>query len=461
MTMDSPVLRATRDTLVPALVALGWLVACWLTLLPAPTTAAEPIVVAEETVGDAQITERLTEIYREIEGLETVGIDVGAGVVRLTGAVSDGDLPDRADSIARRMDGVVAVENELTVTNAVVPRVSNALDTGLDRVTAALTYVPLLAVALAIVAVFVAFARFIWSRETLFRRTAGNPFIANLLRQLAGVAVVLAGLLIALELLDATAVVGAVLGAAGVAGLAIGFAFRDTIENYIAGVLLSLRQPFSPHDHVEVEGYEGHVARLTSRATVLVTLDGNNVRIPNARVFQGVLVNYSRNPLRRFEFQVGIGSDVDIAAAQAMARETLSGISGVLDDPEPLVTVSELGDSNVVLDIKAWVDQREFSFPKVRSEAIRQVKEDFDAAGFDMPEPIYRLRLSGEWPGVPGAERAGDEATLSVTPPPRADRDALREAPDVSPEHHMMEQVREEQMRVDSENLLDESAPRE
>lgn len=427
--------------------------------------AAEGVIGVElDADSDEQIAARLQDIYAEINALGDVAVTVDAGVVELSGKVGSSDERDRANAIAERTDGVVAVENAIEVSNEVVPRLSDALQTGVDRLTAVASFLPLLAIALLIVAGFGIVARSVWRNNHLFTRTIDNPFLGSLLRQITGFAVLMVGILTALELLDATAIVGAVLGAAGVAGLAIGFAFRDTIENYIAGILLSLRQPFSPHDFVAVEGYEGHVARLTNRATVLVTLDGNYVRIPNARVFQGVLVNYSRNPLRRFEFQVGIGTDVDIAAAQDLARRTLGAMRAVLDEPEPLVTVAELGDSNVIIDVRAWVDQREVSFGKVRSEAIRQIKERFEAAEFDMPEPIYRLRLSAD----AGVVRL-DETAAQPAPAAGAARSPNRPAPDaavaaaadVSPEHHMVEQVEEERRRVESEDLLDDDAPRE
>ena len=426
--------------------------------------AADGVIGVElDADSDEQIAARLQDIYAEINALGEVAVTVDAGVVELSGKVGSSDERDRANAIAERTDGVVAVEDAIEVSNEVVPRLSDALQTGVDRLTAVASFLPLLAIALLIVAGFGIVARSVWRNNHLFTRTIDNPFLGNLLRQITGFAVLMVGILTALELLDATAIVGAVLGAAGVAGLAIGFAFRDTIENYIAGILLSLRQPFSPHDFVAVEGYEGHVARLTNRATVLVTLDGNYVRIPNAKVFQGVLVNYSRNPLRRFEFQVGIGTDVDIAAAQDLARRTLGAMSAVLDEPEPLVTVAELGDSNVIIDVRAWVDQREVSFGKVRSEAIRQIKERFEAAEFDMPEPIYRLRLSADAGVVRLDETAAQPAPAGAARSPNrsAPDAAVDAAADVSPEHHMVEQVEEERRRVESEDLLDDDAPRE
>ena len=103
--------------------------------------------------------------------------------------------------------------------------------------------------------------------------------------------ILIIGIVLALSVLDASGLVSSVLGAAGLLGLALSFALRDTVENYIVSILLSLRQPFAPNDDVMIEGRQGRVIRLTSRATELLTLDGNHIRIPNAIVFEGVIVN--------------------------------------------------------------------------------------------------------------------------------------------------------------------------
>jgi small conductance mechanosensitive channel len=141
--------------------------------------------------------------------------------------------------------------------------------------------------------------------QQLARRFERNPLLRDLVRQLVRMAIIGVGLVLALEIIDASALLGTVLGAAGVVGLAVGFALRDTVENYIASLLLSLRQPFAHDDLVVIDGNEGRVVRLTPRATILLTLDGNHTRIPNAMVYKAVIVNYTRNPKRRFSFDVG------------------------------------------------------------------------------------------------------------------------------------------------------------
>ena len=133
--------------------------------------------------------------------------------------------------------------------------------------------------------------------------------------------------------------------------------------------------------------------RLTARELVLMTRDGNHVRIPNATVFKNELINYTRNPRRRFEVLVGVDVEENLNVVQSLGIETLDKMKGVMDAPPPFALIQELGDFNVLVAFYGWVDQREADFLKVNSQAIRLVKEAFDQAGVLMPEPITNVRV--------------------------------------------------------------------
>ena len=214
---------------------------------------------------------------------------------------------------------------------------------------------------------------------------------------------------------------------------------------------MSLRQPFSPRDHVVIDGNEGVVVSMTSRATILMTLDGNHLRLPNALVFRSVTLNYTRNPSRRFEFDVGIGVGEDLVTAQLIGTAELSHLPGVMQTPPPRAYIAALGDSNVQVRFLGWVDQRSHDFLMVRSEAIRTVKLALEAADMDMPEPIYRVQLS-------------DRAELAAAPPapPRPPRAPSTKGPvytgvidDLTP------QIDAEPKSRTAPDLLDPSAPKE
>lgn len=200
-----------------------------------------------------------------------------------------------------------------------------------------------------------------------------------------------------------------------------------------------------------MDGTEGKVMRLTSRATVLMRVDGNHVRIPNAKVYKATIVNYTRNPLRRIEFDVGVDTDLDLSRPRELAVRTLASLSGVLESPPPACLVQELGDSRVILRLYAWIDQRESDYLKLKSEAQRLVKEAFDDAGIVMPEPMYNIKLR------PPRKPAGREE------PKRAPQEAAQAdtAVDTAPDRAVVKQMRDEKRDSDAEDLLSDAAPRE
>jgi small-conductance mechanosensitive channel len=397
----------------------------------ATTDPAGPrIDTATDAATDRAIERRLRGIFSELDGLGDVRIAARDGVVQLSGETLSADLRERAVRLARQVQGVAEVEDRIEEVRDVQRRIAPVVDRLVQRGWDLVAVLPLFVVALLIVGAFWLFGWIVGRWDAPFRRLSRNRFLSDLLQQVVRVAIVLAGVVVALEVLDAGALVGTVLGAAGILGLALGFALRDTVENYIASLLLSLRQPFGHDDLVLIEGWEGRVLRLTSRATVLMTLDGNHVRIPNATVYKSVIVNYSRNPARAFEFDLGIDPAEDLAAVQQLGADTLLGMDGVMEDPPPVASVEAIGDSTVTVRLLGWVDQRHADFLKVRSEAIRLVKQAYDTAGVNMPEPRYGVTFAGVAadPAAggpePGRERLAPRGpTVAIDIAPRDDLD--------------------------------------
>ncbi len=229
--------------------------------------------------------------------------------------------------------------------------------------------------------------------HVLTRLSERNPYIDGLLRGMVKGVTVMAGVLVALDLLGASSLVGAVLGSAGVIGLVLGFAFKDIAENYVAGVLLSLRNPFSPGDTVRVDGNEGKVVALTSRATVLMTADGNHLMLPNGLVFKSVLLNFSRNPKRRFEFVLDIRATASLHGALDVGITALRAMPSVLQDPAPAGLILELPAVGAKLQFVGWIDQTRNDLAKSRSEALRQVAKALQGAGMSATEAVMRVQL--------------------------------------------------------------------
>jgi small-conductance mechanosensitive channel len=422
----------------------------------AAQTDAVPVPAAQAEA-DRMLRDRLAATFDRIPGLEEVEVRVEAGVIFLSGTVLSNGERALADSLASRTGGVLFVENQITEETSVGLRLRPLLETAESRMLHWLSYLPLLLLAGALALVFFLLARFVYRWEAPFSPLSRNPFLRNLIRQAVAGSVAILGIVLALELLDATALVGAVLGAAGVVGIAIGFAFRNIAENYLAGIILSLRQPFGPDDQVLIEGQEGKIIRLTSRETLLMTLDGNHLRIPNATIFNSVVQNYSRNPLRRFRFDLSVGQEEDLSRALEVGRGTLVDMPGVLNEPPPLAFITDVGDSWVTLRFFGWVDQRKVDFGKVRSEAVRLTKEAMDAAGIAMPAPEYGLRFLDVEEGArievagPGREGFRVQPREKVAPPPGTPSPVPT---DLEPDRALDEQIARDREEADETDLL-------
>ena len=411
-----------------------------------------PISVEATTAADAAIRDRLTGIYERLDGLEGVGVMVESGVVSLEGDVATDALQDEALSIAHRVEGVVAVRDRIETTLDVTDNVGRLQGQLGGLVEWAVEALPLVGLALLSWLGLYLLGRLIARRAVaggiLPGKRALNPFLSEVIGQAIRIVFFFAGLVVALNLVGASGLVATILGGAGVLGIAFGFAIRDTLENYISSILLSIRQPFRTADHVVINGtHEGKVARLTSRATILVTLDGNQLRIPNADVFKGTVLNYTTNPERRFKFRLGVDSaDDPVAAIQAGTAEICS-FDFVLREPAPKANIIEVGDSSIVIEFTGWVNQNNNDFAASRSAVIQAVKNRLEADGFSLPEPIYRLKIDGlDAAGLPKT------ATVKEIAPPVPP--AVAEL-NVSPDMAVEDKVREEAAK---DNLLKDTA---
>jgi len=201
-----------------------------------------------------------------------------------------------------------------------------------------------------------------------------------------GVIVFLAGTYIVLRVSGLTQLALTIVGGTGLVGLAVGIAFRDITENFLASIFLSIQRPFETGDLVEIVGVTGYVQQLNIRTTVLLTLDGNLVQVPNSAVYKSTLQNFTATPNRRENFVVGIGYDDAIDEAQEVALKVLVDHPAVLKEPEPWVLADDLGKATVNLRIYFWLNGHDHSWLKVRSSVIRLVKRAFQQHGISMPD---------------------------------------------------------------------------
>lgn len=425
-------------------------------VIPDEGNIPENVTVAvEDQTPDEKIESRLNLIYEQLEGLEKVEIRVSSGVVTLTGLVPDSRAKQDAVALAKNTEGVNYVSDRLADDVELSNRLAPATRKTKEMFRELIRKGPVFLLALAVVIAAFLIARTVGSGQWLWRRFGMRELTANLANRILRLVIIACGFLLALEILDATALASAILGVAGVAGIALGFAFRNIVENYLAGVLLSMRNPFGTGDAIEIEGYLGKIVMLTSRDTVLMTMDGNHVRIPNSTMMTSALTNFSRNPLRRFEFAIGVSVELDLTRVKALGMETLEQCPGVLANPGPLIVIEALGDSTVNMRFFAWINQTESDFLKTKSEAIRLVKVAFDDAEVEMPEPIYRLVIRGNESGVglppSGNDKSSESSEKSLKRVPGSVENHVE---DTSADTTIDKQVHLELSEQSDENLL-------
>lgn len=344
-------------------------------------TAEGPIKV-KENMSDRTIQQFLAKFLPKYPGVISVDVAVDDGVVSLDGRVDDDDSRDEITGVVSRVEGVRVVMNRMKTDEDVM----TAWQFGAREAGAVAHYLgrKWLVIVLAVLVILLSTlgARlFAEHSETLL-----SPFVSNtLLRSVAGslisTLVVMGGVLLALAALRLTHVVLSILGLSAVVGLAVGFAFRDITENFIASVLLGLRRPFQIGDYVTVSGQSGVVKSLNTRATVLVTLEGNHVRIPNSVIFKEIMVNATASPSFRNSFDVVVPYEASTGAAIDAISGALHGLKGALAEPPPRTLVEALEPGGVRLRAYFWTPTQGVDWFQLMSDAKLKAKVALQSSG--------------------------------------------------------------------------------
>ena len=364
-------------------------------------TAAEsagPISVAE-TVSDDSVRRKLEKLLPKYPGVHNIGVEVEDGVVTLTGHVADYDVRDRLREFVRRVQGVNLVLNQtktdvqvLTAREYALKRIRGYWDVISRKWLLCLFAVGLVLAASAVARLFRRYS------DILLTPFTGNLLLRSVLGSVIAVLIVIGGFLTGLHLLGMTEAVLSFLGLAGVAALAVGFAFRDIAENFIASVMLGLRRPFRVGDFIEVAGKSGVVRSLNTRATVLVTLDGSQVRIPNAMIFKEVLVNKTASTSVRGSFDVIVPWNASIATATEAVTKALRDHEGFEQEPPPRTLVEAIEERGIRLRSFFWFPAKGVDRWKLVSDAQLAAKVALQKAGINPTPARLIVQVSSEGP---------------------------------------------------------------
>lgn len=341
---------------------------------------------------DAKIAERLQRILKSTGWFEASLVSVHDGVVFLDGKTETQEHRIWAATLAENTQGTVAVVNRIEVNADVGSTFARAGEEFTSLYKQMVQTWPLVALAILVILATWLIARLVaLAVRLMFASRIESPLLLSVVTRALAVPVFLLGVYFVLQFSGLTRLAVTVLGGTGLIGIIIGFGLRDIAENFLASVLLSVRNPFHSGDLIDVGGHTGVVQNLNVRSTVLLTLDGNQVQIPNSIVYKSIIKNYSSIPSRRAEFTVGIGYDSSAAKAQTLIAEVLREHPAVLTTPEPLVLVEELGPATVNLRIYYWFDSATYSPNKINSALLRQTKNALLRGGIELPDSAREI----------------------------------------------------------------------
>ncbi|RPD44387.1 mechanosensitive ion channel family protein [Hymenobacter sediminis] len=266
---------------------------------------------------------------------------------------------------------------------------------------------PTMAIGLVVFIVFVLLARGI--RAVVGRvthRRKGSQSLSLLLSRLTYVAVLIVGVLVVATIVLPGFTPSSLISALGVGGIAIGFAFKDIFQNFLAGILLLLTEPFKLEDQIKYKDFEGTVESIQTRATTIKTYDGRRVVIPNAELFTNAVTVNTAYDKRRLQYDVGIGYGDDIARSRQLILDAMREVDGVLAEPAPEALVMDLAESTVNIRARWWVNPpRQADILDAQDKVLEAIKNKLTEHGIDLPFPTQQLLFHDQTEATDGDRR--------------------------------------------------------
>jgi small conductance mechanosensitive channel len=429
----------------------------------APAAAPDKVDV-QPFNADEQIAARLERILRATPWFEAPEVQVDEGVVFLRGRAHTTANKNWAGQVATKTQDVVAVVNLMEVIEKSAWDFTPAWDE--IRRMGRLTIQSLPGIVMATVVLFGTwFATGLAARAARHAsgRRVRSPLLRDVIAKGVAIPVLLLGVYLAMQLSGLTRLAATILGGTGIIGLVLGIAFRDIAENFLASILISIQRPFLPGDLILVADQQGYVQKVTSRGTVIMTLEGNHVQVPNSTIYKSIIRNFTANPNTRLDFVVGLAYQDDVAAAQEAIRRVLVAHEAVLADPEPLVLVEELGlaPAMVRLHTYFWINARDHSTLKVRSALMRQIKGDLQSAGFLMPD-LPRVAPTASAASTANKSHNGDNTSkgpsMPAPPKPSSSQSSRESAPATTAEGALRSEKADLKVQADRSRELESGA---
>lgn len=303
---------------------------------------------------------------------------------------------------------------------------------------------PNLVLALIVFAIFFFIARTlkrVVKQITRSHRQARN--LGLVLGRLAQGITILVGLFIALSIVIPSLKASDLVQLLGISGVAIGFAFRDILQNFLAGILILLTEPFQIDDQIVFKGFEGTVEQIQTRATMIKTYDGRRIVIPNSELFTNSVTVNTAFEHRRLQYDIGIGYGDDIDEARRLILEAIHEIDGVLETPAPDAIVVELAGSTVNIRARWWVQPpRRADVLDMQDRVLTNIKNTLTANGIDLPFPTQQILFHDQTEATDGdraRQREGWPAGNGKVPKSRSIGNALKQLAEIKSQRNGVE----------------------
>lgn len=229
--------------------------------------------------------------------------------------------------------------------------------------------------------------------KKVLKNRKADPEITQLLAQMTRWSIIVIGTITALQrFFD----VSAFLTGLGILGFTIGFALQEIMQNFVAGVILLIQQPFDVGDVIETDEFLGTVLAINLRTSEMETADGRIVIIPNATILSNPIINYTRAEFRRVELPVGVAYGSDPTVARQTVLEAIKNVPGYVGEPKPAVIFHTFGDSSMDMSARFWIDTSKTGTSTAKDAAFELVKNALDKKGIEIPFPTTTVYMQSE-----------------------------------------------------------------
>jgi small conductance mechanosensitive channel len=360
-----------------------------------PQFTTQKIVEIPDAQDDKETQKLLRELTKKSGWFPDLQITVGHGIVLIEGNVKDQKQLTWLTQTADKLPTVIAVVNKAELITppltdmspffAELKKIMNSVKKNLPRV----------GMGILMASFFIFLGMKILSLlKDMWGRKITNVFLATTVARLLMIPIWLTFFYLSLLTIGLQSLAGTILGGTGVVGIVLGFAFKGIAENYLSGLLLAIRSPFTKGDSVKIDNIEGIVQNLNMRGTTLLDFDGNLVLVPNITVIQSVVKNLSVNQSKRATFTIGVGFSDNSTKCMELIAEALRSTRGVCQEPSPSINVEAVGVSSINIKVQFWFNAKDSSESGLKSSAIVKTKELLLANGMHLPDGAREIVLT-------------------------------------------------------------------